>query len=87
MRDYARISDDRVAEIFSTDQDISTLFNAALVWVDVTGKHVAVGWTWDGHSFAAPALPPPNLPSPTLADLQAQIAALSAQVAFLAAEN
>jgi hypothetical protein len=87
MKDYARISDGRVAEIFSTDKDISTLFNAALVWVDVTGKQVAVGWTWDGHSFAAPALPPPNLPSPTLADLQAQIAALSAQLASLVAEN
>jgi hypothetical protein len=87
MRDYARILDGRVAEIFSTDQDISTLFNPALVWVDVTGKGVAAGWTWDGNSFAAPALPLPAASSLSLADLQAQIAALGAQLASLIAQN
>lgn len=87
MRDYARILDGRVAEIFSTDQDISTLFTPALLWVDVTGKQLTIGWTWDGSSFAAPAFPPPDVSSPTLAELQAQVAALSARLASLAAES
>ena len=36
MKIYARVLDGMVMELFSTDLDITTLFNPALVWVDVT---------------------------------------------------
>lgn len=34
---YARIDNGKVAEFFETGDDITTLFNPALIWSDVTG--------------------------------------------------
>lgn len=81
-KSYARIQDGIVAELFETEADIRDLFNPALVWVDVTGRAtVPVGWRYDGTAFTAP---PPALPiSPSLAELEAQLQAVSAQIAAL----
>ena len=38
MKTYARIQDGRVAELFATDGDITSMFNPALVWVDVSSQ-------------------------------------------------
>jgi hypothetical protein len=58
MSIYARIDSGRVAELFETDGDITTMFNPAIVWVDVTGMdpEPGVGWSYDGQSFDAPAV-------------------------------
>ncbi len=78
MKTYARISSGFVAELFSTEGDITAMFNASLVWVEVTAisPQPQIGWSaiasgreW---SFAPPT-------GPTLAQAQtAQIAVLSA---------
>jgi len=80
---FARIQDGAVAELFATDADISSLFAPALVWVDVTGiSGVAQGCLYDGSAFTAPP-PVAAPPAPSLADLQAQLQALAAQIAAL----
>jgi len=44
-----------------------------------------VGWSWDGTKAVEPVLPLPEpTPQPTLADLQAQLAALTTQIQALA---
>ena len=69
MRSYARIDSGHVAELFETDGDISSLFNPAMQWVDVTTVEPApgVGWSYDGQDFTAKALPP----TVTLTELKA----------------
>jgi hypothetical protein len=90
MTAYARIEDHTIAEIVTTTGEIGTLFHPSLLWVEVTGPGVQLGWMQgkDGE-FApppAPSSPKPLLPEPLppgLAELQADIAALKAQVAQL----
>jgi len=82
MKTYARIEGGRVAEFFSTASDIRQLFHPSLVWVDVTKQSdVKLGWTFDGKAFNAPA-PVPLTTSEviTVAELQRQLAVLSAQI-------
>lgn len=66
MKTYARIEGNLVAELFSTDGDISTMFHSGLIWVDVTATlprpeqnwiatETGVQWT-----FAAPSVPAPT---------------------------
>ncbi|MDE2197907.1 MAG: hypothetical protein KGJ41_02705 [Rhodospirillales bacterium] len=83
MKQYARVADGRIAELFSTDGDITRLFHASLRWVEVTGTAVAVGWVEKGAGFVAPALVPASLVVPTVAELQAELATLSARIAAL----
>jgi hypothetical protein len=83
MKTYARISGGAIAELLTIEGPIAGLFNPALVWVDVTGQAVQVGWLQQGTGFVAPPAPAATLPTPTLAQLQAQLAALSAQIAAL----
>ena len=84
MRTYARIQDGLIAELLKTDGDITNMFNPALVWVDVSSQpNVADGWNYDGTDFTAPAVSPRAISGPTLVELQAQIAALSAQLTAL----
>ena len=85
LRTYARIQDGRVAELLTTDGDILEMFNRALVWIDASSvPGIAEGWSFDGASFAPPLDPAPlGPPAPSVAELQAQIAALSAQLAVL----
>lgn len=80
---YARIQDGAVAELFATDADITDLFNPALVWKDVTViAGVREGWLYDGAHFSPPA-PLARPSAPSLAQLQAQLQALAAQIAAL----
>jgi len=88
MRTYARIQDGMVAELLRTDGDITKMFNAALVWMDVSSQpDVAEGWRVAGENFAPPVVALPLAPAPTIADLQAQVAALAAQLAALSSYN
>ena len=87
MRTFARIQDGRVAELVKTDGDITTMYHAALIWVDVsTQPELAEGWSFDGKKFIPPPepLPAAPAPAPTIVELQAQIAVLSAQLDALA---
>jgi hypothetical protein len=84
MKIYARIDNGLVAELLSTNGNIAAMFNPAIVWIDVTSQQgIAEGWSFDGTNFSPPpALPP--VPAPlTIADMQAQIATLAAQLAAL----
>jgi hypothetical protein len=58
MKTFARIDDGRVAETLMAE----TLpeFHPSLVWVEASPA-VEVGWTYDGQSFAAPAVPAVDL--------------------------
>lgn len=57
MKAYARIDGGIVAELFSTDGDITEMFHPDLVWVEVPNEAVAVGWTYAAGKFAAPVVP------------------------------
>ncbi len=88
MRTYARIQDGCVAELLKTDGDITAMFNPELVWIDVSAQpSVAEGWQFNGTTFTTPVIVPPTAPVVTLAELQAQIAALSAQLAAFSEQN
>ncbi len=88
MKTYAQIRSGLVAELLKTDGDITSMFNPELIWVDVsTQQHITEGWHFDGTSFTAPAAATPPAPAPTIAELQAQIAALGAQIAALSAKR
>jgi len=86
MRTYARIdkaapgvdAGGTVAELLTTDQDITHLFHPSLHWVDVTGKQVEVGWAMTATGFSPPPAAAPGPPA------QAQLAELTARVAKLA---
>jgi hypothetical protein len=81
MKTYARIQDQMVAELLTTDLDISARYNPALVWVDVTTiAGIAPGWQQNANGFSPPAASPAP-PTPSLAQLQAQLAVISAQLA------
>jgi hypothetical protein len=86
MKKYARIKDGRVAELLMTEGDIAAMFNPAIVWIDVSSRPaIAEGWRYDGANFAPPPAPPAALPAPTIAELQARIAILAAELAALSA--
>jgi hypothetical protein len=88
MKTYARIQDGLIAELLKTDGDITSMFSPVLVWVDVSSHQgVAEGWSFDGTNFTPPHTPPPAAPVPTLVELQAQLAAISAQLATLSAKS
>ncbi len=88
MKTYARVQDGLVAELLKTDGDITSMFSPSLVWVDVSSQpNIAEGWNFDGTNFTPPSPPPPQSPVPTIADLQAQIAAISAQLATLSRKS
>lgn len=58
MKNYARIDGGLVAELFSTDGDITEMFHPDLVWVEVPdGVDAATGWAYDNGKFAAPVVP------------------------------
>jgi len=47
---------------------------------------VGIGWSWDGTSYHTPPAPV-EAPAPTVEDLQAQLAALTAQINSLASPS
>ena len=72
-----------MAELVATDFDIATLFNPALVWVDVSNvTGIAPGWRQSANGFSPPPTPPAPTP-PTLVELQTQLDAISAQITAL----
>jgi hypothetical protein len=86
MKIYARIDNGMVAELLATDGNIAAMFNPAILWIDVTSQQeIAEGWSFDGANFAPPPAPPPAPApaAPTIADMQARIATLAAQLAAL----
>jgi len=88
MRTYARINAGAVAELLATDKDITHLFHPSLHWVDVTGKQVEVGWVMTEQGFTPPPPPPAAAPAqPSLSQMQAQLAELTARVAKLAPQT
>lgn len=52
MKRYARIDSGAVAELFSTDGDISEMFHPDLVWVEVPDG-VEIGWGYENGKFHA----------------------------------
>jgi hypothetical protein len=88
MKTYARIQDGSVAELLTTSGNIADMFNPGLIWVDVSAHpKVAGGWQFDGTNFTPPASPPPGTTVPTIAQLQAQLAAISAELAAISSRN
>ncbi len=72
-------------ELLTTDLDITDRFNPALVWIDVTSvTGIAPGWQMDAHGFLPPPAPSP-VAAPSLTQLKAQLATISAQLAALSA--
>lgn len=70
MKTYARIDNGIVAELFSTDGDITEMFHPDLIWVEIPDEAVAVGWAFAAGKFTAPVIP-----APTAEELKAMIAA------------
>jgi hypothetical protein len=85
MKIYARIEDGVVAELLSIEGSIAGRFHPSLTWVDATGQAVAVGYRQLTGSFVPP---PAAATAPaasgtevaTIAELRAQLAAMSARV-------
>lgn len=89
MNTYARIANGLVAELISTPLDPATLFNPALQWVAVVTPDVQPGWRHGSTGFSAP--PPPTVVTTapltlSIAQLEAALTTLTAQVAALAAK-
>jgi len=88
MKTHARIQDGLVVELLKTNRDIAGMFHPALVWVDVSSHpDVSEGWHFDGKTFASPTPPQSPAPAPTIAELQAQLASISAQLAALTGKS
>lgn len=88
MAIYARIQNGTVAELITTSMDPSQLFNPALVWAQVTTQGVTVGWSYSNGAFTAPQpVVPPALVTPSLSQLQAELTAITAQIAALTASS
>lgn len=88
MRTYARIQDGVVAELLETDSDVAKLFPAELVWVEVsTEPNIRDGWRYDGSSFAPPGDVQGTVSLPTISELQAELAQLSAKLTALASQK
>jgi hypothetical protein len=84
---YARIDAGQVAELLQTEAHPSQLFHPTLRWVEAKGPGVAVGWIEGAEGLAppkpAPAATPAPAPLPTLAELNARVIELAAEVAAL----
>ena len=77
MNTYARIENGTVMELFET-VSIDGLFNAALVWIDVTNAspQPQQNWTYDGSTFKAPVASS----APTTAQQAASMLAAGLQI-------
>jgi hypothetical protein len=71
-----------VVNVIEVDPQNLPFFENKLIVVTDEG---GIDWTWDGEKAVAPPPPPPPppAPQPTLAELQAKLAALSAQIQSL----
>jgi len=80
MKTYARIENGVVAELFTSDLDPAGLFHPSFHWVEAPSG-VTENFLYDGTRFTSPPLI--AVPTPTLADLQARLAVLTAEIAAL----
>jgi hypothetical protein len=70
MKTYARIQDSRVAELLTTEGNMTSMFHRDLAWIDVSSVNgIAVGWDYDGQRFSPPAALQQATPQVTLSDL------------------
>ena len=85
MKTYARLQNDRVAELLSSAIDPSMLFFPSLQWIDITGQSgIQIGYMQSANGFVPPPQPAPVIiQAPTLVELQAELNSLSAQIASL----
>ena len=73
MKTYARITQNTVVELFSTDGNMAEMFHPDLLWIDITEITPApqIDWTANfgtlGWFFASPEEPTPDSPLKTLA--------------------
>lgn len=86
MKTFARVEAGAVAELLTTNSDITKLFHPALHWVEVTSP-VHVGWLQQGSSFVPPPPRPAMLLTLTPAELQARLSVLASQIAALQAQH
>lgn len=87
MKTFARIDGQVVAELLTTDLDITERFNSALIWIDVSSViGISPGWQQRATNFVPPPAPPAPI-APSLAQLQAQLSAISVQIAALSAKT
>ena len=84
MSTFARLENSVVMEMLTTTANIATLYPPSLQWIDVTGKTVQVGWAEQSDGTFAAVAQAASEPIPaTLQQLQAEIAALKAQITAL----
>jgi len=83
MKTYARIANNAVAELLTTASDPGVLFHPLLQWIDVTAQpNVQIGYVASPSGYVVPTPAPVQvIQSPTLAQLQAELLTLSAQIA------
>lgn len=55
MKNYARIENGAVVELFATDGDITEMFHPDLIWVECSDD-VQVGHTFNDGEFSAPVV-------------------------------
>lgn len=55
---YARIENNKVAEIFETDGNIKEMFPDSFIWIDVTDEknQPEFGWSYSKGKFTAPVI-------------------------------
>jgi len=55
---YARIENNKVAEIFETDGNMKEMFPDSFIWVDVTDEKTKpqYGWSYSKGKFTAPVI-------------------------------
>ncbi|MFJ3469042.1 DUF4376 domain-containing protein [Pseudomonas sp. NPDC090201] len=70
MQTYARIDASKVAELFDTAADITTLFHPSLVWVLVSQPGVQVGWTYTEDGLFVESTPTVSLVTSELVDIE-----------------
>lgn len=85
MKKYVRIQNGIVAELLTTEGNISEMFAPGIMWVDASSvQNVAEGWLLEGGQFVQQAAPETsNNNLPTLTELRQQLAFLEGRIAEL----
>ena len=87
-RTYALIASGVVQQLLVTNEDISTMFAPGLRWVLIADPAgVSPGYHFDGTNFTAAVPPAAPASIVSLAQLQAEVAALQGAIAALMATH
>ena len=82
MTTYARLENNVVVELLNTAADPAHMFNPLLQWKPVSTPGVAIGWIAGDLGFGPPPAALPSAPlTPSLVQLQSDLAALTARFA------